>query len=84
MVCVMDKILKPHDEAIKEILMALAEEAANIATEEHKRQVAISERLNLPPGGFVPGMTVPDGRSITVVVKSDIIAPNEIIKQETR
>lgn len=84
MVCVMDKILKPHDEAIKEILMAFTEEAANIATEEHKRQVAISERLNLPPGGFVPGMNSPDERSITVVVKSDLIAPNEIIKQETR
>lgn len=84
MVCVIDKKLKPKDEAIKEILMALAEEAAKIATEEHERQVAISERMKLPPGGFVPGMYGPDERSITVVVKSDITPPNEITKQETR
>lgn len=80
----MGATVKPEAEAIMEIYAALAKEVAEHATEEWHRQAAIAEKMNLPPGGFVPGMTVPDGRSITVIVKSDIAPPNEIIKQETR
>ena len=80
----MGATVKTEAEAIMEIYAALAKEVAEYATEEWNRQAAIAEKMNLPPGGFVPGMNGSDERSITVVVKSDLIAPNEIIKQETR